>query len=177
MNNKHIIPECHLDTLLIESVLASNDFNHKKGLPNVWKTMNKKFLDEAALCVIDNDKDKTEEFKHYSKLTKHNEHLSIYKHKAKAHYAIVLGSKHKAVEDFIIHNAERCGINLSDFHLPNKISGWTKAPKRAFVENNMPNLKRLFSAIKKNPSSDFRTLANWIKQFKANPYDLNINSL
>jgi len=51
-----------------------------------------------------------------------------------------------------------------------------KQTKKITVKKD-PNLKRLFSTLKQNESSDFYKLAQWIELFKANPYNLNVESL
>jgi len=65
---------------------------------------------------------------------------------------------------------------MIDYNLPDNLPDLIKQTKNITVKNN-PDLKRLFSAIKQHKKSDFYKLAQWIEQFKTNPYNLDINSL
>ncbi|MDR1897670.1 MAG: hypothetical protein LBR10_12855 [Prevotellaceae bacterium] len=78
----------------------------------------------------------------------------------------------KAAEDFILKNAERIGISLIDYNLPDNLPNLMKQTKGIAVKNN-PELKRLFSVIKQNENSDFCVLARWIELFKGNPYNID----
>ena len=62
---------------------------------------------------------------------------------------------------------------MADFNLPDHLPDLIKQTKNIAVKTN-PNLKRLFSALKENKNSDFYKLAQWIKLFKDNPYNINI---
>ena len=106
-------------------------------------------------------------------LKKHNEHLAIYKHIDKPHYIIKIG---KAAENFIFNCAEQCNISLEDYNLPNDLNKLKNRTKQVTSLNDT-DLKCLFSELKKNDSSDFHKLAQWIELFKANPYHVNIELL
>jgi hypothetical protein len=58
----HIIPECYLDTNLIETLVPpeGDGYNHQMGCPNVAKKMTegKALKDGFALGIIDKDKKK-----------------------------------------------------------------------------------------------------------------------
>lgn len=55
--NLNIIPECYVDTLLLETIISNNkEFNHQKGCNTVAKRMKENLNDKFALGVIDNDK-------------------------------------------------------------------------------------------------------------------------
>jgi len=103
-------------------------------------------------------------------LKKHNENLAIYKHHEKPQYIVKIS---KAAEDFILKNAKKCSISMADYNLPDQLSDLKKKTKDVTVKSD-PDLKRLFSAIKKNENSDFHKLAQWIELFKKNPYNLNV---
>jgi len=170
---QHILPECYGDTLLVKILVPPQKrYNHKKSCNNVLKTMREKFANKAAFGIIDDDK-KTTKFDDFSLLKKHNERLSIYKHKDKSHYIVKIS---KALEDFILKNAEMCHIDLSEFNVSSDLKALKKRIKHA---NSLQDsdLKRLFVAIKLNTNSDFYKLMQWIELFKNNPYNLNFESL
>ena len=169
----NILTECFVDTLIVKSILyQKKGFNHRKGCNEVLK-INDKFADQAAFGIIDDDKIVPKAFKDFSLLKKHNEQLSIYKCKDKPHFIVKIG---KAAEDFIIKNAEKCNIRLSEYNLPSELE---KLKKRTKQINSMQDtdFKRLFSALLQHESSDFCKLAQWIELFISDPYNFNIELL
>ena len=168
-----ILTECFVDTLIAQTILyPKKDYNHQKGCNNVLKRLREKFTDKAAFGIIDDDKIMPN-FDAFYLLKKHNEHLAIYKHTIKPHYIVKIS---KAAEDFIIHCAEQCNISLADYNLPTDLCNLTKRTKQATSVKDS-SLKRLFSDIKQNSTSDFSKLAHWIELFKENPYNLNTEML
>ena len=165
-----IIPECFVDTTIAETLsFPKRGYRHINGCNKVLLEMNRK-PNNALLGIIDDDKCVPKAFEYFELLKKHNGNLSIYKHNEKPHYIVKIS---KAAEDFILKNAEKCNISMADYNLPDNLSDLIKFTKNIAVKNN-PDLKRLFSAIKKNENSDFHKLAQWIEKFKENPYNLNI---
>ena len=170
----HILTECFVDTLLVKTLLPPKKrYNHQKSCNNVLKTMHEEFANKAALGIIDDDKLIPKKFEHFILLKKHNEQLAIYKHNVNPHYIIKLN---KAVEDFILKNAEKCNIALSDYNLPSDLKSLLMRTKQTASENDS-DLRRLFSALKQNEKSDLYKLTQWIELFKANPYDINVELL
>ncbi|MDR1897134.1 MAG: hypothetical protein LBR10_10125 [Prevotellaceae bacterium] len=165
-----ILPECYIDTTLAEALaFPKRGYKHIKGCNNVLAEMNKRLKNEAALGIIDDDKCVPAQFNSFALLKRHNENLAIYKHHENPHYIVKIS---KAAEDFILKNAEKSGISLSDYNLPDNLPNLMKQTKSIAVKNN-PELKRLFSAIKQNENSDFYVLARWIELFKENPYNMD----
>ena len=161
-----ILPECFIDTTLAETLsFSKRGYKHVKGCNKVFSEMAKK-SNNAVLGIIDDDKCVPASFQSFALLKKHNENLVIYKHNEKPHYIVKIS---KAAEDFILKNAERCGISMIDYHLPDNLPDLIMQTKSIAVKNN-PDLKRLFKAIKQNESSDFYKLAQWIETFKEKPY-------
>ena len=113
--------------------------------------MREEFAGKVAFGILDDDKAVPNDLMSFLLLKKHNEQLSIYKHKNKPHYIVKIS---KAAEDFILKNAEKCNIELSEFNLPSDLDGLKKRTKQA---NSLldSDLKRLFSALKQNEKSDF----------------------
>ncbi len=164
-----IFPECFIDTALAETLsFPKRGYRHIKGCNKVLSEMNKK-SNNAVLGIIDDDKCVPALFNSFKLLKKHNENLAIYKHNGKPHYIVKIS---KAAEDFILKNAEKCGISLTDYNLPDKLSDLIKYTKNITIKNNS-DLKRLFSEIKQDKNSDFHKLAQWIELFKTNPYNLD----
>ena len=51
-----IIPECYVDTNLVETLVCSGGCNHQKGCNQVAKVMKEKFANRFAVGMIDADK-------------------------------------------------------------------------------------------------------------------------
>ena len=175
MKINNILTECNADTLIAKTLLFPNkDYTHKKGCNNVLKSMREDLNDEAAFGIIDDDKSVPKYLKEtFHQVKKHNEQLSILKHNDRPHYIVKLS---KAAEDFIIKNAEKCEIALSDFNLP---SDMKKLKKRTKPNSSLtdPDLRRLILALYQNDTSDFKKLKQWILLFKENPYGMDEKDL
>ena len=169
MNNWHILTECYVDTLLAEIVSPpKKGYNHQHCCTKVLRTMEEKFLNNAALGIIDDDKLVSKKLDNFSMLKKHNEQLSIYKHNDKQHYIIKIS---KAVEDFILKNIQKCNIELVEYDLPSDLEGLKKITKHInSLKEAEIELKKLFLTLCQNENSDFYKLAEWIENFKNNPY-------
>jgi hypothetical protein len=165
-----------VDTLLAEIVSPpKKGYNHQHCCTKVLGTMKEKFLNNAALGIIDDDKAVLKDFANFSLLKKHNEQLSIYKHDDKPHFIVKIG---KAIEDFILKNAKKCNITLAEYSLPSDLEGLKKITKHInSLKEAEIKVKKLFFVLKQNENSDFNKLAQWIELFKANPYHLNVESL
>ena len=171
----YILTECYVDTLIVKTISPPKKrYNHQKSCNNVLKTMREEFENKAALGIIDNDK-KASKFEDFSLLKKHNEKLAIFKHKSKPHYVVKIG---KAVEDFILRNAQKCNIDLAEYDLPSDLEGLKKITKHIIsLKKAETRIKKLFLTLMQNENSDFHKLVQWIERFKENPYNLDIDSL
>jgi len=176
MNDLYILTECHIDTLIAEIVSPpKKGYNHKHNCTKVLVAMKTKLQNSASFGIVDNDKSAPKELESFAKLKRHNEHLSIYKHKHKPHYIVKIS---KASEDFILKNAQKCNIELSEYNLPSDLDGLKERTKHIkSLKEAETEFKKLFNALKQNKNSDFHKLAQWIELFKTNPYNLNIESL
>jgi hypothetical protein len=170
MNNWHILTECYIDTLLAEVVSPpQKGYNHQHCCTKVLGTMKKKFPNNAALGIIDKDKSAPKDLEDFSLLKKQNEQLSIYQHSEKPHFIIMIG---KAVEDFILKNAEKCDIELSAYDLPSDLEGLRKITKHInSLKDAETKVRSLFSALKQSKKSDVYHLTQWLENFKQNPYN------
>lgn len=56
MKDLFIIPECYIDTNLVETLIKTDGCNHQKGCNTVVKVMNERFAKDFALGIVDKDK-------------------------------------------------------------------------------------------------------------------------
>lgn len=115
------MPECFLDTNLVEVLLnCNNTVSHKKGNSTTLEAMYQpKLADRFIVAVIDEDKvklKKLEEFSRVDRLCKAG--LKLYKHPKRKHFVIQLSP---AVERWTLNQCNLAGIDLTIYGLPNDI--------------------------------------------------------
>jgi hypothetical protein len=158
----HFIPECYVDTNLVETLLSVFNtpvaVNHQKGCNTVANTMIKKLHDDFAVGIIDNDKQKHSYTLEFVEIGR-SEHLVITKHKQRPHFFIIINP---AMECFILDVADRKQINMSDFDLQGEISNFKKDTKCVSTKED-PNFKKLFKALKDD--DEFKLLGELLEYF------------
>lgn len=110
-----IIPECYIDTNLIETLVPPNKgYNHQKGCGTVTKVMREHFASNFAVGIVDKDKQELDYLKEfYLVLAKGN--IQLYKHNSRNHFIVRVIP---AMERFILFNVDKAGINIQEFGLP-----------------------------------------------------------
>ncbi|MCW3115634.1 MAG: hypothetical protein JWR18_4030 [Segetibacter sp.] len=175
---KCFLPECYLDTLLVE-VLLNKPFsvNHKKGNSSIAVVMNNSPLkDRFAVGIIDEDKVRLKEldtFIHVERLRKNG--LKIYRHSNKNHFFIQICP---AVERWILKECEKASIDIAAdrYRLPNTLKG-LKAMK-GLTQRSDERFKRLFRDMSENESCDeLIELRRWLLFFRENNYNSNLDLL
>ncbi|MBO9634595.1 MAG: hypothetical protein J7578_15890, partial [Chitinophagaceae bacterium] len=109
MMDLNILPECFVDTNLIETLVPPvRGYNHQMGCGTVSRKMQKNLSDSFALGIIDKDKKELDYLKEFDEVVVRGS-LCLHKHKKKHHYIIQI---QPAIERFMIHCAQCCGISL-----------------------------------------------------------------
>lgn len=167
----HIIPECYIDTILIETLVrpGKKTYNHQKGCGAVAKEMKEKFNDNFAVGIIDKDKELVNyvlEFKPV--VIKYD--VELYKHPHKNHYMIV----HPPIEKWIIEQAAQTNLKLPDYNLPDDFKLLRKITKVANKKDE--RFKALFRDLKKS-AIGMKLLANWVEYLKIHPYSADKSQL
>jgi hypothetical protein len=171
------IPECNLDTALIEVLLStSNSVNHSKGNSGVVGKMKEKLSDSFALGIIDRDKivvKGLEEFDQINRLSK--ECLKLFSHPSREHYIIQICP---AIERWLLKECSKGGIIPSDlkYGLPDNVK--KMADLKHKTQRGDIRFKRLFNDMLANESCDeIRELKRWLLFFRENNYKSNIDLL
>ena len=168
----HIVPECYIDTSLVEFLLASHGVNHQKGCNNVAKTMKEtKFKDQFSIGVIDNDKKQPRSYVNEFNEIAHSEHILLLKHCERPHYIVKIAP---AMDQFIMDCAAEQSINLQDYNLPSKLEEFTKATKDVNVKSD-PRFKSLFKAL--CDSKEMKLLCNVLNYLNEQQYECDIVKL
>lgn len=173
-SNKCIIPECYIDSCLIEVLLvAGNDYvNHHKGNGKVAREMQMNFNDDFCIGIIDEDKKQLDYLKFFEE-KKESDFLKLWKHKDKHHYIIQI---RPVIESWFFRICSENDINLSDFGLPTKIKPLLKISKSIGSRKDDRFIK-LFKQMKNENCQPVIELKNWLEFLKENKYNSNLDLL
>ncbi len=166
-----IIPECFVDTNLIETLVPPRQgYNHQKGCGTVTKVMQEKFANDFAVGIVDKDKQELDYLRDFD-LVLLKGSIEIHKHKARNHYIIRIVP---AVEKFILQNVQSAGITLEDFGLPSDFDQFKKLSKSVSSKKD-DRFRSLFRSLKKANLPDVQLLISILNYLIANPYSTDIN--
>lgn len=173
MRDLFIVPECYVDTNLVESLLTTEGVNHQKGCYAVANTMKGRVLNETfAVGVIDFDTEKTQPtYVHEFSEIAHTAHILLLKHTTKPHYLVMIKP---AMDQFILDCAKEQGVNMSDFDLASDLEGFKKQTKTVDSKYDI-RFKKLFKAIRHN--SEMVILHNVLNYLKDHRYKSSVEAL
>ena len=167
MKDLYFVPECYVDTNLVESLLETDGVNHQKGCNTVVNTMKgRKLNDGFAVGVIDSDKRQPSYVKEFVEIA-HTEHLSLLKHGTKSHYLIMV---RPAMDQFILDCAAKQAVDISNYGLSADLDAFKDQTKKVTSKNDI-RFKRLFKRLKDNP--EIITLRHVLNYFKTNQYKVD----
>lgn len=169
-----VIPECFVDTNLIETLVPprGKGYNHQKGCGTVTKVMKEKFSDAFALGIIDKDKKQVDYLNDFTEVLNEGA-LILHKHKSRHHYIIQISP---AIEAFILENAKLATVSIIDFNLPEDQTLFQKESKKEQSKKD-PRFKNLFKAIQHAGTNDFLKLAKWVEYLIETNYRTDIKDL
>ncbi len=174
-NDFLIIPECYIDTLLVETLVPPNNrrgYNHQMGCNKVSSKMQNDLKNDFALGIIDKDKRIVPYIEEFELLVSF-ENIFLFKHKRKHHYFIQINP---AIEAFLLKVAEDTGIDTKEFGVPNSLNELKSITKKKTSKDN-PNLKSFIKDLKNKNAPQIVTLTNWISYLKTNTYHSDINEI
>ena len=151
MKGRHsnIIPECYVDTVLVQVISGLKGANHQSTCSQVASTVEKKFKDEFALGIIDADKRQPDQ----------------------SHYFIKINH---VMEHCILNAAKEIKYDLSANGYPSTLDGMKKITKHKNSLEN-PNLIKLFGSLSSAPT--MRILRETITYLLKHPYDADESDL
>ncbi len=172
-----VMPECYIDTNLIETIApperigSAHGYNHKHSCNKVVDEMIGKLKDNFAVGIVDQDRrplSRTSEFK----LVVKKQNLKLYKHKDKNHYLIF----HPPIEQWLLDESCAVGISLESYNLPTTLKELIDETKNEFSKKD-PKFKLLFRDLQKHNALGINLLANWTKYLKKHPYNADKHEL
>lgn len=158
----HVIPECFVDTNLIEYLLNAG-VNHQHCCSKVVGQMKSTFADRFAIGIIDKDKVRLGYIKECDVIAR-TEHLTLMKHRERHQYLITIAP---AVDKFVLDCAEEQMVDVKNFGLPSELKRFIDESKRV-SSNSDARFKSLFAAIKNN--SEIQSLKMTLTYLCENPY-------
>lgn len=178
MVDKAIIPECYIDTGLIETLLPTKvGYNHQKGCNNVVieMTTSNGLKDGFALGIVDKDKRQLNYLAECEIIDSVPGSLLLWKHKEKHHYIIQICPE---AEQWIIGLAKELGIVISNYNLPEDLREFCKASKK-LTDSDDKRFIGLFSEMRSRGSENIkiRKLVRWITVLKEKTFFATIPEL
>lgn len=167
----YIIPECYIDTNLIEYLFQSSGVNHQKGCNVVAKKMIEVFNNQFSIGIVDNDKKQHSYIEKECEIIAKSEHITLVKHCLKPHYFIMIAP---AMEVFILNCAKEAGVNMQDFGLPSDLESLKQATKNVTGKNDL-RFKKLFKALQ--CSQEMKVLSAILRYLDKYKYQSNAEEL
>lgn len=164
-----IIPECYVDTNLIEFLLNAK-VNHQHCCSQVVGQLNNKFADKFAIGIIDKDKVELGYIKECNVIA-NTEHLTLLKHKDRCQFLITIAP---AVDRFILDCATEQNVDTMQFGIPSTLKEFTKLSK-SVSSNTDSRFKSLFVVIKDN--AEIKALRRSLKYLNETRYKSDIDTL
>lgn len=137
-----IIPECYIDTNIVETLVCVGGCNHQKGCNQVAKVMREKFADRFAVGIIDADKRKPSYLDEFSEVAA-SKHIRLLRHHNHPHFIILV---YPAADGFILSCAEAAKVRMDDYGLSPVLKTFTAQTKNV-MSNKDIRFKRLFKAM------------------------------
>jgi hypothetical protein len=173
-SNECIIPECYIDSCLIEVLLYAdrNHVNHQKGNGTVAREMKFKFVNAFCVGIIDQDRKQLDYLEEFNLAIDAND-LKLWKHKSGHQYIIQICP---VIEAWLLSACEAIGILLKNYNLPESLVGFKKEAKSIASKRDQRFVK-LFKDMVKGKSESIIQLQNWLSYLKENQYNADINQL
>ncbi|MBO4918328.1 MAG: hypothetical protein J5374_10670 [Bacteroidales bacterium] len=164
-----VIPECYVDTNLVEYLLGAG-VNHQHSCSKVVGQLKSTFADRFAVGIIDKDKVELGYIKECSVIA-HTRHLTLMKHNEKPQYLITVAP---AIDRFVLDCAQDSGADTKDYGIPSGLKDFTEISK-SITSNTDPRFKALFAALTDN--QEIKLLRSTLKYLSENKYNADIASL
>lgn len=168
------MPECYLDTCLIEVLLqAGKDLaNHQKGNGTVAGQMREAFDESFCIGIIDEDRKPLHYLKEFDLLTGKS-NLKLWKHDSLHHYIIQFCP---VIEKWIMGECVANEISLGTFGLPTDMKRLVKITKSIGSRTDQ-RFVQLFKSMIRQECESLMRLKNWIEHLKQHKYKADINEL
>lgn len=162
---KNILPECYVDTNVVQTLLKQKGANHQKSCSMVLKIIREKFTDQFAVGIIDSDKKEPKSLNDYTELIASNEELTLLKNPKADHY--ILQVNH-VMENFLLVCANEVGYDMSIIGIENSLKGLKTVTKKRDSQEN-PLITKLVKSLQDSMNMDI--MKNVLNYLINHPYD------
>ena len=132
--------------------------------------MCRKYADDFAVGIIDNDKRRPGYLDEFSLLAR-SEHLTLYKHPIRHHYIVTVSP---AVEVFVLDVVKVSGLTMLKYDLPLSLQGIKRITKH-IITNKDPRLVNLFHDL--SAVGECALLKKVLEYLLDHPYKASDNEL
>lgn len=143
MLNLQILSECYADTALVQLLISDRQFVvHIFGIPNVAKEMKEAVGRKDAgtrVGVVDNDKRVPPYLLMFETVREQNKVLLKQNNLTGQHLIVI----DKAIESFLLWNAQQVGLSVAAYGFVNDIKAFGKALKTSAIGTNSDYLQLL----------------------------------
>jgi hypothetical protein len=167
---KHFVPECYFDTVLVKNILKVKNVNHQKNCFKVGATLEK--IEDFAVGIIDKDKFEIE-FVKVCRLEIETENLLLWKHPESPKFLIQIKP---ALERWILNVVDEAQIDVSDLGITMTLEGMTDFTRNRLVSEN-EDLKRLCKRLINSNSKTVGTLSSWLNYLFKENRNADINEM
>ena len=162
-----IIAECYADTALAQLMVSNKEqVDHANGSSQVASEMKKLANSPEIILVgfIDNDKLKNMP-RYFDDFTEYRRGQRVsFRQKEDfrvQHYLIVL---ERAIETFLLHNAAKAAVKVTDFGFSDVQSEFQKRLKTIQIENDIHFIS-LLKELQKQKAPDFVLIGQFLQEF------------
>ena len=153
------LPECHADTALIRFLFPDSRLSfHEQGCTEVAKTMMSPKAGEYNLIgIVDNDNDLDKRCKGFFsafEFVEQENKLFLRKHPVTNQHLIIVD---KAIESFLLWNAEYVGTDVSKYGFYNNVKQLRNQTKTPTIETDL-NYHQLLTDLHTRQAPGFLTL-------------------
>ena len=165
-----IIPECYIDTNLVETLVCHDGCNHQKGCNQVARIMQTKFTDRFAVGVIDADKRQPGYVTEFREIAA-SDHLKLLRHNTRPHFIILVSP---AADGFILSCASNAEVDMTQYGLSPKLKEFTVQTKNV-MSNKDSRFKQLFRTME--DCGEMKLMKSLLAYLTASTYRSNDDEL
>lgn len=157
MPSLQILPECYADTVLVQLFVPDVlTVVHIFGIPNVAKEMKEaaeRHNTDIRIGCVDNDKRVPPYLLTFSTIFEENKILLKRNEQTNQHLIVI----DKAIESFLLWNAQQVGSDVTDYGFINDVKAFGKALKTSAIGTNS-NYSQLLAELYARQAPGFITL-------------------
>ena len=166
----HIVPECYVDTNLVQILMQIKGVNHQNSCGQVTNVLKNRFKDKFAIGIVDNDNMQSNYSNDCKEIARSGE-IILCKHPDSQHYLIKINH---IMEKFLLNSAKDANVDLKQFGIPDDLEGLKSITKSKDCLDNK-DLRRAIKAV--SESNVMKLLTEVLNYLQKNKYNSNSEEL